>query len=141
MAIMRSSLVIMPISPCKASAACMKKAGVPVEAKVAAILRPIWPDLPMPVTTTRPRHASTRCTASVKRTRKLFLSACRAVISISKLRCAEARYLVVDIVFSIRQDSVYCSHTSIQEGKNMSIVDLKYNRLGQINENRHFYNQ
>ena len=28
---------------------------MPVEAKVAAILRPIWPDLPMPVTITRPR--------------------------------------------------------------------------------------
>ena len=30
-------------------------AGVPVEASVAAILRPMWPLLPMPITTTRPR--------------------------------------------------------------------------------------
>ena len=29
-------------------------AGVPVEASVAAILRPTWPLLPMPMTTTRP---------------------------------------------------------------------------------------
>ncbi len=28
---------------------------MPVEAKVAAILRPTWPDLPMPVTISRPR--------------------------------------------------------------------------------------
>ena len=28
---------------------------MPVEASVAAILRPTWPDLPMPVTMTRPR--------------------------------------------------------------------------------------
>ena len=42
--------MIMPRSPWLASAACTKKAGVPVEAKVAAILRPIWPDLPSPVT-------------------------------------------------------------------------------------------
>ena len=32
----------------------MKNAGVPVEAKVEAILPPICPLLPMPVTTTRP---------------------------------------------------------------------------------------
>ena len=38
----------MPRSPWLASAGCTKKAGVPVEAKVAAILRPTWPDLPMP---------------------------------------------------------------------------------------------
>ena len=47
---MTSSAVIMPRSPWLASAAWTKKAGVPVEAKVAAILRPIWPDLPSPVT-------------------------------------------------------------------------------------------
>jgi hypothetical protein len=44
----------MPRSPWLASAAWTKKAGVPVEAKVAAILRPIWPDLPSPVTISRP---------------------------------------------------------------------------------------
>ena len=35
----------------------LKKAGVPVLASVAAIFPPTWPDLPMPVTTTRPRQA------------------------------------------------------------------------------------
>ena len=48
----------MPRSPWLASAACTKKAGVPVEASVAAILRATWPDLPMPVTITRPRAAA-----------------------------------------------------------------------------------
>ena len=51
---MTSSGVIMPRSPWLASAACTKKAGVPVEASVAAILRATWPDLPSPVTMTRP---------------------------------------------------------------------------------------
>ena len=51
---MTSSGVIMPRSPWLASAACTKNAGVPVEAKVAAILRATWPDLPRPVTITRP---------------------------------------------------------------------------------------
>ena len=52
-----SSEITMPRSPWLASAGCMKKAGVPVEARVAAILRAMWPDLPMPLTTTRPRQA------------------------------------------------------------------------------------
>ena len=51
---MTSSGVIMPRSPWLASPGCTKKAGVPVEARVAAILRATWPDLPMPVTMTRP---------------------------------------------------------------------------------------
>ena len=52
-----SSRVIMPMSPWLASAACMKNDGVPVEASVAAILPAMWPDLPMPVTMTRPLHS------------------------------------------------------------------------------------
>ena len=44
----------MPRSPWLASAGCTNSAGVPVEASVAAILRPTWPLLPMPITTTRP---------------------------------------------------------------------------------------
>jgi hypothetical protein len=43
----------MPRSPWLASAGCTNCAGVPVEAKVAAILRATWPDLPMPETITR----------------------------------------------------------------------------------------
>src|ERR1700722_4688204 len=53
-AMMTSSAVIMPRSPWPASAAWTKKAGVPVEARVAAILRATWPDLPSPVTINRP---------------------------------------------------------------------------------------
>ena len=40
----------MPMSPWLASPGCTKNAGVPVLARVAAILPPMWPDLPMPVT-------------------------------------------------------------------------------------------
>ena len=63
---MASSGVIMPRSPWLASLGCTKKAGVPVEANVAAILRPTWPDLPMPVTISRPRAAEIRSTAAMK---------------------------------------------------------------------------
>ena len=36
---------------------------VPVEAKVAAILRPTWPDLPSPLTMSLPSQARIRSTA------------------------------------------------------------------------------
>ena len=52
-----SSWVIMPRSPWAASLGCTKKAGVPVEANVAATFWPMWPLLPMPETMTRPRAA------------------------------------------------------------------------------------
>ena len=61
-----SPSTIIPKSPCAASAGCTKNAGVPVEASVAAILRPICPDLPMPVTITRPRQANTASAARTK---------------------------------------------------------------------------
>src|SRR5574340_1467034 len=51
---MTSLLVIMPRSPWLASPGCTKYAGVPVLDMVAAILRAMWPDLPMPLTITRP---------------------------------------------------------------------------------------
>jgi len=54
---------IMPRSPWLASAGCTNMAGVPVDASVAAILRPMWPLLPIPMTTTRPRHTNIICTA------------------------------------------------------------------------------
>ena len=41
-----------------------EEGGVPVEAKVAAILRPTWPDLPMPVTISRPLAPRIRSTAA-----------------------------------------------------------------------------
>jgi hypothetical protein len=58
-----SCAVTMPRSPWLASAGCTKSAGVPVLARVAAILRPTCPLLPMPITTTRPWQASTASTA------------------------------------------------------------------------------
>src|SRR5690554_3517823 len=61
-----SSRVIMPMSPWLASPGCTKKAAVPVLARVAAILRPIWPDLPMPTTTTRPLQARISSQARTK---------------------------------------------------------------------------
>ena len=59
-----SSALIMPRSPWLASAGCTKNAGVPVEAKVAATLRAMCPDFPMPHTTTRPVQANSRSTAN-----------------------------------------------------------------------------
>src|SRR5262245_59201655 len=56
----------MPRSPWLASAGCTKNEGVPVEASVAAILRPICPDLPMPDTISRPRDLRTVSTAVAK---------------------------------------------------------------------------
>src|SRR5438067_2339878 len=49
--------LIMPRSPWLASAGWTKRAGVPVEASVAAIFRAICPLLPIPVTISRPRTA------------------------------------------------------------------------------------
>ncbi len=66
MAITASSRVIMPRSPWLASPGWTKKAGVPVEASVAATLPPMWPLLPMPVTTTRPRQPSNSRQARAK---------------------------------------------------------------------------
>src|SRR6185312_16027947 len=48
----------MPRSPCTLSTGCRNMAGVPVDVSVAAILRPISPDLPTPATITRPVHAA-----------------------------------------------------------------------------------
>src|SRR5690242_7658552 len=93
---MTSSDVIMPRSPWLASAACTKKAGVPVEASVAAILRAICPDLPSPVTITRPRAARMVSTAAANGAARLSaIAAVRAASpsdSVSRVRNAETRY-------------------------------------------------
>ena len=81
-----SAAVIMPRSPWLASAGCTNMAGVPVEASVAAILRPMWPLLPMPMTTTRPRQANMAATAvaKVSFTRKaMAVTACASMLSVS----------------------------------------------------------
>jgi hypothetical protein len=49
-----------------ASAACINKAGVPVEFKVATILAAIWALLPIPVITTRPLRAKMARTQASK---------------------------------------------------------------------------
>ena len=58
-----SAPVTMPRSPCIASAGCIKKAGVPVLARVPASLRATAPDLPMPHRTARPSISSRSWTA------------------------------------------------------------------------------
>ena len=58
---------IAPKSPWLASAGCTKKAGVPVLAMVEAILRAMWPDFPIPLTTMRPLQSRMICTAARKR--------------------------------------------------------------------------
>src|SRR5664279_2242310 len=55
-----SPRTIMPRSPCRASAGCKYRAGVPVELRVAATLRAISPLFPIPVTTTRPLQPYSR---------------------------------------------------------------------------------
>src|SRR6266850_751541 len=55
-----------PRSPWIASAGCMKREGVPVDARVAAIFRQMIPDFPIPVTTTRPLQAWIAATAFSK---------------------------------------------------------------------------
>ena len=83
---------IMPRSPWLASAGWTKWLGVPVEARVAAILRPTWPDLPMPVTTTLPPAASITAAAAAKAAPSSPCSACstasRPRRSISSVRAA-----------------------------------------------------
>ena len=75
MASTRSPGVTMPRSPWLASAGCTNIAGVPVEASVAAILRPTWPLLPMPITTTRPRHFEDRAHRLARSSRPVAPSA------------------------------------------------------------------
>src|ERR1700677_3890657 len=91
---MTSSAVIMPRSPGPASAAWTKKAGVPVEARVAAILRATWPDLPSPVTINRPlalRIVSAAAANAVRKSdRSAAASAAMPLPSASSVRRAEA---------------------------------------------------
>jgi len=82
--------VTMPRSPCAASAGCTKNDGVPVEASVAAILRPTCPLLPMPMTTTRcsqRRMVSTARANSAVRRRCMPSSAAASISKVSRARC------------------------------------------------------
>src|ERR1700754_2985315 len=93
-AMMTSSGVIMPRSPRLASAAWTKKAGVPVEAKEAAIFLPMWPDLPRPVTIRRPLALRIRSTAAVngapRSASRAAASAAMPLASASRVRRADA---------------------------------------------------
>src|SRR3990167_2135960 len=91
MASTRSAAVIMPRSPWLASPGCTNMAGVPVDARVAAILRPTWPLLPMPMTTTRPLLPSTRATAREKQSSMRSAMALTAVASMRRVSRARAR--------------------------------------------------
>ena len=91
MASTRSTGLIMPKSPWLASPGCTNMAGVPVEASVAAILRPMCPLLPMPVTTTRPLTASTMRTASTKRSSMRDFMPSKAAASMSKVSRASCK--------------------------------------------------
>jgi hypothetical protein len=92
-----SSRAIMPRSPWLASVGWTKKAWVPVEANVAAILRPICPLLPMPLTITLPLLCRMVCTASSKaapsRPWKAALVSCRAAMPSCRLRMPTSRVL------------------------------------------------
>ena len=90
---MTSAPVTLPRSPGLASVGCTKLAGVPVEASVAAILRPTWPLLPMPVTMMRPLAPAINCTAAAKFTaiavRNAAASASSPSVSTVTVRNAE----------------------------------------------------
>ena len=61
----------MPRSPCTLSTGWRNVAGVPVDVSVAAILRPMSPDLPTPATITRPLHAASKSIAAANGAPKL----------------------------------------------------------------------
>src|SRR5687768_3266661 len=77
-----SSAWMTPRSPCTASAGWRKNAGVPVLASVAAILRQMTPDLPMPVTMTRPLQLRISITARA---------------NLSSMRCSSARIAAASV--------------------------------------------
>src|ERR1700761_1724090 len=107
---MMSSEVIMPRSPWLASAAWTKNAGVPVDARVAAILRATWPDLPTPLTMTRPRAARIFSTAALKKSPSVpDIAAASATMpsrSGSSVRSAEAMNALTDVLPAARSDEL-----------------------------------
>src|ERR1043166_7860617 len=86
-----SSLVITPRSPWMASPGWRKNAGVPVLVSVAAILRQMMPDLPMPVRMTRPLQWRSSSTAQEKRASMRSTSARMAAASVSSTLRAKFR--------------------------------------------------
>jgi len=86
-----SARVTAPRSPWLASAGCTKCAGVPVDASVAAILRAMWPDFPIPLTITRPLTAMIVSTAREKSPFSVSPSDSIAADAYSSTRRAAAR--------------------------------------------------
>src|SRR5690349_579038 len=82
-----------PKSPCNASAGCRKKEGVPVLESVAEIFRPTMPDLPIPVTATRPWHAKRRSTARSNEASRRESTSLMACDSILRTRRAVSRLM------------------------------------------------
>ena len=81
----------MPKSPWLASPGWTNIAGVPVEASVAAILRPMCPLLPMPITTTWPVVLSSIWTALTKVGLSRCLICKSASASMSRVSCANCK--------------------------------------------------
>src|SRR5829696_7269417 len=82
-----------------ASAGCRKKAGVPVLASVAAILRQMMPDLPMPVTITRPLQPRISSTARANLSSSRSTSARIAAASVCRtLRARERSGIFHDLI-------------------------------------------
>src|SRR5579875_3335886 len=94
MASSTSPATSIPRSPWRASAGCRNIAGVPVLESVAATLRPIRPDFPIPVTTTRPRQPSSSSTALSKRPSSRSCRSRMACASISSTRRATSRLML-----------------------------------------------
>lgn len=84
-----SSGVIIPRSPWLASPGWIKNDGVPVEARVAAILLPIWPDLPMPLIIILPWQFVIRSIALIYSSPKKSKRASRPLISVEIVCLAE----------------------------------------------------
>src|SRR5579862_281281 len=82
---------IIPRSPWLASAGWTNCARVPVDARVAAILRATWPLLPMPVTITRPVATAIMSSAAPKAPLSAAASSCNPAISARMTRRATAR--------------------------------------------------
>jgi hypothetical protein len=73
---------------------------VPVDAKVAAILRATWPLLPIPVTMTRPRIAASSSTPAAKRPSRPAINAVNPSISMPRTRRATAM-LALSVISSV----------------------------------------
>src|SRR6266571_4840884 len=84
--IARSLRPTMPRSPCSESTGWRNDAGVPVEVKVAAILRAMSPDFPTPLTITRPFACASSVTARAKVSPRRWASAWIAAASSARTR-------------------------------------------------------